>query len=237
MAITNVNMHQLERKASTILGGILLFQSFARRSPSLGEKALAAVLLYRGISGHSFLYQALGMSTASKAERQKAGDAPEVERSITIEKPANDLYRFWREPQHLSQIMGAFAEVTEGSGGQTHWAVQGPFNRRIEWDSQIVEDRPGEMIRWKSLDGARIPNEGIVRFRSAPRDWGTEVTLRMRFNPPGGALGNKIVKQLSFAPRMMVEKALRRFKSLAETGEFPTLKRNPAARTESYAQV
>jgi uncharacterized membrane protein len=235
---TNINVHPTERRISTLLGGILLLHSLNRRSFALGEKVLAAALLYRGIRGHSFLYQALGVSTIGGTGQQQIGtsdNTPEVERSITIEKPADKLYHFWRDPRHLSQILGENAEIRVGSGGLTHWIVQGPFNRRIEWDTQIVEDRPNEIIRWQSLEGAPLLNEGSVRFRRAPGDWGTEVTLHIRFDLPGGQAVNKTIKYLGFVPRMLVEKALRRFKSLAETGEFPTLAHNPSARLKSYA--
>ena len=141
------------------------------------------------MSGHSYLYQALGMSTAQRNGIGASAGTPEVERSITVGKPANELYRFWREPQRLSQILGDIAQVTEVSGGRQHWVVHGPFNRRMEWDTQVVEDWPGELVRWKSLDGAPLPNEGLVRFRPAPRDWGTEVTLRLTYSVPGVLMG------------------------------------------------
>jgi uncharacterized membrane protein len=237
MAATKVNINSVERRISAVLGAILLLQSFMRRSPSFSEKALAAVLLCRGISGYSFLYQVLGINTAGETALQRtesSDDAPEIERSITIEKPADDLYRFWRGPQSLSQIMRDVVEITEESDGRTHWSVPGPFNQRIAWDIQIVEDHPGEMIHWKSLDGSLLPCEGWVRFRRAPKDWGTEVILQVRFNPPGGRMGNKVIKRLGFAPRLLLEKMLRRFKSVAETGEFPTLEHNPSARLKAY---
>lgn len=236
MDTEKVNIHQTERNASVVLGGILLLRSLARRSP--GGAATAIALLYRGVSGHSYLYQALGMSTANGSKQHGTGtlaDALKVERSITIGKPANELHRLWREPHSLSQIMGDFADVTEVSEDHAHWVMHGPFNRRMEWDTQVVEDQPGKILHWKSLDGAPLPNEGSVRFRPAPRDWGTEVTLHFCFDPPGGALGSGIAKHLSIVPRLLAEKALRRFKSLAETGEIPTLQHNPAARIGAYA--
>jgi uncharacterized membrane protein len=232
METAKVNMHQMERIVSAGLGGVLLLRSLPRRS--LGGAALASALLYRGISGHSYLYQALGLSTNGTGA---SAETPEVECSITIGKSANELYRFWREPQNLSQILGEVGQVTQVSGGRQHWVVNGPFNQRLEWDTQIVEDRPGEMVRWKSVDGASLPNEGLVHFRPAPGDRGTEVTLYFRFDPPGGTLGNTLAKRLGIVPRMAAEKVLRRFKSLVETGEIPTLKHNPAARPGAYAHT
>ncbi len=236
MDTEKVNVNPVERIVSTVLGGALLIQGLTRRS--LGREAIAIALLYRGVSGHSYLYQALGVNTADSSKQHETGasaDAPEVERSITIGKPADELYRFWREPKKLSQILGDFVEVTEVSKDRTHWLVRGPFALRMEWDTQVVEDRPGEILRWESLEGADLPNEGSVCFRPAPGDWGTEAMLRFRFDPPGGALGNKAAKRLSIVPRLLADKVLRRFKSLAETGEIPTLEHNPSARTGAHA--
>jgi uncharacterized membrane protein len=229
-----VNVNQLERGASALLGGALLIFSLKRRSPAGAVLTLAAgELLYRGISGHCHLYQILGLSTTDGRQWQEAGapaDAMQVERSITIGKPADQLYRIWREPGNLSQIMGHFAEVTAVSENHMHWLVRGPLGQSRQWDVQVVEDHPGELLHWESLEGAELPNEGTVRFHPAPSDWGTEVTLRLRFRVPGGAIGAAAVKLLPVAPSLLVSKALRRFKSLVETGEIPTTERQPAAR-------
>ncbi len=190
-------------------------------------------LLYRGISGGGPPSRALGVSATDGYEHNTAGAPPDalvMERSTTVGKPANELYQFWREPQNVSRIMGSFADITATSDTQAHWVVQGPFGRSAAWDARVVEDRPGELLRWESTEGADLPNEGEVRFRPAPKGWGTEVMLRFRFDPPGGALGEAAVKLLGSAPGLLAFKALYRFKSLVETGEIPTLAKNPSAR-------
>jgi uncharacterized membrane protein len=238
MDTENVNIHQMERVLSALLGGTLLFRSVTHRS--LTNAALGSMLLYRGVSGHSYLYQALGISTANGSQYHeiRASDgALEAVRSLTIEKPALELYQIWREPQNLSQIMGDFADVTQVSADRQHWTLHAPLNNRIEWDTQIVEDQPGSFLRWKSIEGTPLPNEGSLSFRPAPKDWGTEVTLHIRFEMPAGESGSRMVKLLNIATPFLAEKILRRYKSLAETGEVPTLKHNPAARPSAYAHV
>jgi uncharacterized membrane protein len=200
---------------------------------------VAAALLYRGVTGHSYLYQLLGMNTANGSGQSTTGRGassgnPTFERSITIEKPANELYAFWRDPRNLSRIMGNFAEVTGTSENRTHWVLHIPvINQKPEWDTQYVEERPGELLRWQSVAGSQIPNEGSLSFQKAPADWGTVATLSMRFDPPGGVLGDSVAKALSIAPRIGLEQVLRNFKSLVETGELPTLAHNPSARATS----
>lgn len=186
-------------------------------------------LLYQGVSTQ-------GRPKASDATRRHqsgAGtpaDAPEVERSITTNRSAEELYRLWREPGTLSQVMGHFAEVRGVGEGRTHWRVHAPLGRTLEWDTRVVEERPGELVRWESLEGTSLPNEGSLHLRPAPGDRGTEAKLRFQFKPPGGVVGTTVAKLMEPVPKTFIGKALRRFKSLAETGEIPTLGRNPSAR-------
>ncbi|HET8636923.1 MAG TPA: YgaP-like transmembrane domain [Acidobacteriaceae bacterium] len=237
---SGVNVSEAERAPSAALGGMLLMLGLGRwRSLSGVTLALAGgELLYRGITGHCHFYQALGISTANRRALSRGGlqaGAPEVERAITIGKSPKELYRLWREPRTLSQIMGHFAEITMAGENRQRWKAHTPLGQSIEWDARIVEDRPGEFLRWESLAGAKVPNHGCVRFRPAPGNRGTEVMLHSRFEPPGGAAGDWMAKQLGFVPRMLAAKALQRFKSLAETGEMPTLAHNPSARERMQA--
>ena len=226
-----VNVHPVERNISILLGGMLLFRSIKRNS--LWGTVLSVPLLYRGISGHSYLYQALGIAKSKRGENELSDGTIEVARSITIEKPAIELYRFWQESKNLAQIMPDFVELTPINAERIHWQVHAPFARNIEWNTQVVEARPGEILRWKSLDGGILP-EGIVSFHPAPRDWGTETRLHLRFSVPGGMLGRWMAMRVGIIPGKFADKALRRFKSLVETGEVPTLKDNPAARPDAY---
>lgn len=168
-----------------------------------------------------------------KRDGAPAGE-PEVERSLTIGKTADELHRRWRDPATLTRIMAGFATVSAGGGGRMHWKVEGPLGRTYEWDTEAVDDRPGEGVGWRSLPGAAIPNEGSVRFRPAPTDRGTVATLRFSFNPPGGVIGDAIAKLLGHKPLgLAADGVLRRFKSLVETGEIPTTERQPAARADT----
>ena len=232
----DVNVGEVERAVSGVLGGTLLLLGLGRPR-SLGAAAMMVAggdLLYRSVSGHCHLYQALGVNTAEAGqERQAEASAAEAEvrRAITVGKPADELYRLWLEPGTLPLVMAPFAEVTV-DGEQTRWVVDGPLGRSFEWQTHVKEDRPGRFLRWEPAEGSPLRQEGSVEFRTAPGDRGSEVELQLRFEPPGGGLGQAITKLLGFVPRALVDKALHRFKSLAETGEVPTTERQPAARPD-----
>lgn len=238
---SKTNLGRAERAASAVLGGVLLVRGLRRRSLGGAVSAIAGgALLSRGLRGRSRVYRALetNVPTGDRSESRAKAREPVAERSITVGKPAEDLEEFWRDPELLERIVGDFAEVSAAGGNEDedegedrhHWRVSGPLDRPMEWESKLVEERPGELLRWESLEGATIPYEATIRFQPAPADRGTEVTLRVEYDPPGGTVGNAVLDRLDVVPETLVGKLLYRFKSLAETGEIPTLEGNPSAR-------
>lgn len=190
-------------------------------------------LCYRAISGHSLPYEILGVNTSADRDRPESDistDSVTVAESITIGKPARDLSEYVRDAENLDRIMGDTVDVTSVGENRHRWSAQGPLGRRLSWETRIVEERPGEILRWESIDGATLSSDGSISFRPAPGDRGTRVTLRIRFDPPGGTLGSATLERLSIVPDTLASTALDRFKSLVEAGEVPTLEGNPSAR-------
>ena len=64
-----------------------------------------------------------------------------------------------------------------------------------------------------------MDNSGAVRFTRAPAGRGTEVTVEMRYAPPGGALGATFARLFGEEPGQQARDDLRRFKQVIETGE------------------
>lgn len=151
-------------------------------------------------------------------------------RKVTIGRAPSELHAFYRDPSNLALIHAHYAEVKPLDDLRTQWKIGPVMGLALEWVAEIVEDIPGQLIRWKSLDGAGVKNEGWVRFTPAPRDWGTEVTLYVRYDPPAGVLGDAAAAMSTAMPKIVGDKALRRFKSLVETGEIATTAGQPAHR-------
>lgn len=219
-----VNVHPAERVGSALLGAALLTRAAQRRT--LGTAllgVLGADLLLRGASGHCFLYRALEIDTAHGTRRQELGapeDAEEIQRTVTVAGTPEDLFTSWREPRTQRQIWAHFAELGEADLQHASWTLRAPLGIALRWQAQIVEEQPGELLRWASLPGAGLPNDGSVRFRRSPGGVGSEVVLRARFDPPLGKLGDAAAKLFQLAPEKVVAEALRRFKHFAENGEI-----------------
>jgi uncharacterized membrane protein len=233
---SGTNVNQAERALSMLIGSILVASGLKRRSLGGAVMALAGGgLVTRGVTGHSTMYQKLGLHTEGGRKLSKTrpdSEGLEITRAVTIGKPAEDLYRLWRDPQVQSRLLGDYGEVALKDGKHMHWTLHGPMGSRIEWDSDIVEERPNELLGWKTRPGAELPNEGSVQFSPAPGNRGTEVVLRMRFSPPGEVPAGGVMKLLGFIPKQLAYKALWRFKAFAETGEVPSIKLQPACRND-----
>ena len=143
----------------------------------------------------------------------------QVTRSITINRSPDDVYRFWRRLDNLPQFMKHLESVEVIDEQRSHWKANGPADRTVEWDAVITDDRPNELIAWQAEDGADVYNEGTVRFREAPGGRGTEVTVDLRYDPPGGAAGVAVAKLLHREPGQQVYDDLRRLKQVLELGE------------------
>jgi len=194
-----------------------------------GRKKGAAALALTAVAGAG----AVGAMRGTQSGTGKTGE-PEVERSITIGKTADELRDYWRDPKTLPQIVAGFATVQATGDGRMHWKVEGPLGHAFEWDTETV-DRAGEGIGWRALADSAIRNEGWLRFQPAPAGRGTVVTLKVRFEPPGGVLGEGLLKRFGSTPLGLVaDGVLRRFKNLVETGEIPTTARQPAARADTH---
>jgi uncharacterized membrane protein len=195
-----------------------------------GRKKGAAALALTAFAGAG----AVGAMRSAQSGYGKAGGEPEVERSITIGKSADELRQHWLDPRTLPQVMAGFATVRATGDGRMHWRVEGPLGRACEWDTETV-DRGGDSIGWRSLSDGAVSHEGWIRFHPAPAGRGTVVTLHLRFDPPGGAVGEWLLELLGTTPLHVAgDGVLRRFKNLVETGEIPTTVRQPAARADTH---
>lgn len=139
--------------------------------------------------------------------------------AITIRADAQDLYRRWRDFASFPEFMYHLDSVTVTADGRSHWVAKAPLGQTVEWDAEIAEDRPGELIAWRSVKGSPVDNSGQVRFVKAPGDQGTEVHVEIQYDAPGGALGAALAKLFGEEPRQQVKDDLHRFKQVVETGE------------------
>src|SRR5205807_3524568 len=106
-------------------------------------------------------------------------------------------------------------------GRRSRWTAKLASGKTVEWEAEITEDVPDQRIAWCTVERSKLPNSGEVRFVRAPGGRGTEVHLRMEYEPPATLklLGGALVGLAGKGLELQVENDLRRFKAVLETGE------------------
>ena len=160
-----------------------------------------------------------------------------VEKVIAIDRAPDELYSFWRQFDNLPQFMRHLESVRAIGDRRSHWVARGPAGSSVQWDAEIVDDRPGELISWRSLPGADVTNSGSVSFERAPGGRGTFVRVQMQYDPPGGLFGASIAKLLGEEPSVQVQRDLYRFKQIMETGQVTTTEGQSAGRPTSTSPM
>jgi len=150
-----------------------------------------------------------------------------VTASATIRRSPAEIYEAWHDFERLPTFMYHLDSVRI-LDGHSHWKAKGPAGTHVEWDAEVVEDRPNSLIAWRSVYGSQIDNAGSARFVPAPGDRGTEVHVSLDYNAPGGPAAVAVAKLLGKEPGQQIADDLRRFKQLMEVGEIVRSEGSPA---------
>jgi uncharacterized membrane protein len=143
--------------------------------------------------------------------------------TMQINCTPEEAYRFWHNFENLPLFMRHLDSVSILGDRHSRWVAAGPLGSRVQWDAEIVVEREGELISWRSLPDSDVEVDGYVEFRKAPGNRGTFVSANVIYNPPAGRIGGAIAKLLGKDPSFLMRQDLRRFKALIEAGEIPTV--------------
>ena len=228
----SVNVGEAERYGSIVGGLALVLAAVARRGlGGLIFGGLGAVLIRRGVLGHCPMYESMGASTARPQRHGVPGNiGVRVERSITINRSAHEIFKFLRDSRNLPHFMKQLERVEVIDAKRSHWVAKAFQGRALEWDVEIINEHPNELIAWESQAGAKVPNAGSIRLKQAPNGRGTEVRIALEVNPPAGMLGVFGAKLFGETPERAVEEDLALLKQVSETGEIATTEGQPTGR-------
>ena len=137
-----------------------------------------------------------------------------TKKTVEVQVPVRTAYDQWTQFEEFPRFMDGVESVKQLDDKRLHWkATVG--GRLKEWDAEIVEQRPDEIISWRSVGGAN--NAGTVTFQAA--DKGSKVTLMLDYEPEGA--GEKAGDVLGVLDRQ-VSGNLDRFKRFIEERRTPT---------------
>jgi uncharacterized membrane protein len=225
-----VNVGAAERWGSLAAGGALVALGLRSGGTRGGLMALGgAGLVLRGAMGHCPGYQALDINTARETTREALGGSGgiRVRHAVTINRPLDEVYRFWRSVENLPRFMDHLEAVEQVDTRRSRWRAKGPLGTRVEWEAEIINEVENEVIGWASLPGGHVVTAGSVNFRPAPGGRGTEVHVKLQYDPPAGKAGAAFAKLFGEEPSQQIQEDLRRLKELMEAGEVPGVEGQP----------
>lgn len=225
MPIIENNVGTTERVISTLAGAYVLYDALVKEKKSILKGFLVSFLLFRGATGICPVYKAI--------EKGKEGFRTQninIKTKLSVRKPRNEVYEFWRRLENLPLFMKHLKSVKTINEKTSEWEANTPGGvGSLQWKSEIVKDIPNEHIGWQSLPDATIVNAGNVKFIDAGK-FGTEVHVVISYHAPGGIAGEGIGRSLNPVFENMVREDIKNLKRYMETGEIPTIEGQPSAK-------
>lgn len=217
------NVGLAERVFSLVAGGALGVAASRQKGVAGAALSFAGLaLLARGATGAAPLRRYAGEGPDERAFAKKAGwrTAAVASRSVTIGASRREVYDRFRNFAGLPAFMVNVISVRENHG-TLDWVTEDPSGR-VEWQTVITQDVPGEVLAWDSVKGTPVPTKTIIGFRDAPGGRGTEVHATVAYRPPGGTAGKLAAKLTQKEPGIQLRRDLKRLKMFIETGETAT---------------
>ncbi len=221
---SDINVGRRERWISAVAAAAVTAYGLRRGRGGRMLLPIAGALIGRAVSGCCAVNRALGRNTAlddepsSPVTSVRRGEGVRVDESIVLNRPRHEIYRFWRNLENLPRFMDHLEAVTVIDEDRSHWVAKGPAGTRVEWDAEIHNEIPNELLAWRSLPGSEVDNAGSVHFMPTANG-DTEVRVVLRYDPPAGKLGAAVARLLGEDPSRQVAEDLRRLKQVMEAGE------------------
>lgn len=231
----SINVGKTERLVSGLAGAAVAVVALRRKRLRPLLLPLAANLVSRAVTGRCPVNRAIGRNSARRGRTSpmasvRRGEGIKVEKGVTVNRPAAEVYGFWRNFENLPRFMDHLESVLVIDETRSHWVAKAPAGTKVEWDAAIHNEIDDELIAWRSLPGADVNNAGSVHFTPVGDGSSTEVLVVLSYEPPAGKLGAAVAKLLGEEPSQQVEDDLRRLKQVMEAGEVRGNSKQPAGR-------
>jgi len=189
-----------------------------------------ALLLYgtrqRGLLGLAAAVagSALAVRSATNTPIERLAGAQgrrgiDIRKTIHVEAPVERVFATLANYENFPAFMRNVRSVTLQPDGRSHWIVAGPAGFSVEWDAETSVSRPYELLGWRTVRNATVQHAGLIRFQ--PEGAGTQLDIRMTYNPPAGALGHIVAKLFGVDAKTELDEDLVRLKTFLETGTAP----------------
>jgi len=140
--------------------------------------------------------------------------AEQFTKDIIVKANIGDVYAIWANFENFPRFMTYIKAITKTSDRTSHWVMEGPLGKDLEWDAETTTLEPNKRIAWNSRDGGDIKTSGQVTFNELAQGQ-TEITVMLQYVPPAGKLG-EFVAHLFSDPDKRLDQDLRNFKAYVE---------------------
>jgi uncharacterized membrane protein len=151
-----------------------------------------------------------------------------VHHSVRVRAPVERVWECWARFENFPSFMRNVREVRDLGDGRSRWVVAGPAGVPVEWDAIVTDRRPNRVIAWCSEPGSTVKTAGNVHLTPL-RDGTTLVSVRMSYEPPGGAVGHAVASLFGADPKSEMAEDLERMRASLESGGGGQTGPQPAA--------
>lgn len=193
------------------LGGALLAYGVGRRGlTGIGAASGGGLLLARAATNEPVRH-VTGIGAGP--------NAVEIDKSIHIDAPVDKVWEICEDYESFPTFMSHVRDVREEGDGLSHWKVDGPLGSCVEWDAEVTEIRPNEILAWRSRPGSAVQHTGEVALE--PVDGGSRLHVRLAYNPAVGVAGHTVARLFGADAKKQLDDDLLRMKTTIETGKPP----------------
>jgi uncharacterized membrane protein len=139
----------------------------------------------------------------------------ELSQCLDVQAPVDQVYAFWRNFPHFQDMLENVQSIRKIDETRSAWVLRGPMDSVVRFQSFITALEPNRLVAWESEDGD-IPHQGRVELTPSEDGKNTHLRLWIHLTPPGGELGEKIVRLGEMLQRDYVFEALYKIKRAIE---------------------
>lgn len=147
----------------------------------------------------------------------------QITRSIIVGAPVQEVFNLWENFENFPYFMQNIKSVRKTGFNTSHWVMQGPLGKDIEWNAETTLNEPPTRIGWNSINGD-LKTSGQVTFTDL-NNGQTQITVMLKYIPPAGLAGDAVAK-LFGNPEKKLEEDLANFKIYLEKQSSPGLTTN-----------
>ena len=140
--------------------------------------------------------------------------AEQATKSIIVGAGVGEVFEAWSNFENFPSFMKNIKSVQKQPDGSTHWTMDGPLGKSVEWDADTTMFEPQKRIAWSSREGSTIKTSGQVTFAEMGTGQ-TQVNLTIQWVVPASK-GGETLTGLLLHPEKRVEEDLYNFKTFVE---------------------